>query len=184
MILSPIFLVLIILSITILIVFVVLYNRLNTCYNQIQNAASSLDALFIKRHDLIPNLITVIKQYKAYEKEVLEKITALRVEGSTAQEYKEDNPLTKAIGNLMVQVENYPDLKADRQFERLQYIWTEIEAEISSGRRYLSASITWYNDYIKKFPSNIIAGIFGYKLYTWERASKEQRAELSAQELF
>lgn len=179
-----IILIIVIIIIACIIYGIKLYNNLNTSHNQISNAESSLDALFIKRHDLIPNLIQVINQNTTYEKDVLEKIMQLRTINGGEQEYSEDNSLSTAIKNLIVQVENYPVLKANEQFTRLIYTWNEVEEQISAGRRYLSSSITWYNDNVKTFPSNVVASIAGFKQYEWQKATTEQRKEIVAEEFF
>lgn len=162
------------------------YNSIKTAQNQIQNALSSLDALLIKRHDLIPNLITLLRQYMAHEKETLEKITTLRSQANTPpqMEYVHDNELNKAIKGLMIQVENYPDLKANDQFMNLQYAWNEAEEEIAAGRRFVSASITDYNNQISTFPGNIIAGSMNAVTYQWQQASEAQRQNINAEQLF
>jgi LemA protein len=160
------------------------YNRLNTRRNQIENAKSSLDALFIKRNDLIPNLITVTKQYTNYEKDVLDKITQLRQTSQPSADYRQDDETAALMKRLMIQVENYPELKAHTQFTNLQYSWNEVEEQISAGRRYLSASITQYNDAVRIFPSNIIASLFGFRTHQWERATDAQRQPVNAENLF
>jgi LemA protein len=160
------------------------YNKLNKRRNQIENAKSSLDALFIKRNDLIPNLITVTKQYAQYEKETLDKITQLRQLSQSTAAYQQDDELSTLMKQWMIQVENYPELKAHKQFTNLQYSWNEVEEQISAGRRYLSASITGYNDVVRVFPSNIIAGLFNFKAHQWERATDGQRQAVNAQDLF
>ena len=178
---------LIILFAVLLVLIVVLaanYNRLNTRRNQIENAKSSLDALFIKRNDLIPNLITVTKQYMSYEKSLLDKITQLRQSAHTAVDYQKDDEMSALMKQLMIQVENYPDLKAQSQFTNLQYSWNETEEQISAARRYLSASITQYNNAVRIFPSNIIAGMFGFHIYEWERATDAQRQPINAEKMF
>lgn len=179
-----ILLIIVLAAVSLIIYGIKLYNNLNTSRNQISNAESSLDALFIKRHDLIPNLIHVIKQNAEYEKEVLEKVAQLRSQSKGEQEYQEDSSLSSAVKNLIVQVENYPVLKANDQFTRLVHTWNDVEEQISAGRRYLSSSITWYNDCIKVFPSNIVASASGFKPYEWERATTEQRKEIKAEEYF
>jgi LemA protein len=168
----------------VIIILISAYNKLNRNRNQIENAKSSLDALFIKRNDLIPNLITVTKQYTQYEKETLDKITKLRQMPQTNSAYQQDDELSALMKKVMVQVENYPELKAHTQFTNLQYSWNEIEEQISAGRRYLSASITEYNDAVRIFPSNIIAGLFHFKTHQWERATDAQRQAVNAQDLF
>jgi LemA protein len=171
-------------ALIILIALVAAYNKLNRTRNQIENAKSSLDALFIKRNDLIPNLITVTKQYTHYEKETLEKIIKLRQTAQRANEYRQDSELSALMKQLIIQVENYPQLKASEQFTNLQYSWNEVEEQISAGRRYLSASITQYNDAVRIFPSNIVAGLFHFSTHKWERATDAQRQAVNGENLF
>lgn len=162
------------------------YNTLNTKKNQINNAKSSLDALFIKRSDLIPNLIATIKQYMDFEKDTLAKITSLRTtsKSNTNDNYLQDTEANKIFKNIMVQVESYPELKANQQFNNLQYSFNECEEQIAAGRRYLSASITDYNNSITTIPTNIVASFTGFKKYEWERATELQRQNVDANELF
>ena len=171
-------------SVIVLLLLIAEYNRLNTRRNQIENAKSSLDALFIKRNDLITNLITVTKQYVNYEKDILERITQLRQTVQPSDNYQKDDELFALMKRLMVQVENYPELKAHSQFTHLQYSWNEVEEQISAGRRYLSASITQYNDAVRVFPSNLIAGWFGFRMQEWERATDAQRQAVNAEITF
>lgn len=166
-----------------LIILWVVYNKLAKKHNQIENAISSTDALFIKRSDLIPNLIAVAKQYANFEKETLEKVIALR--GMNTQTPPEQEKQAQmALQNFMLQVERYPDLKTNQQFMNLQYNMTEVEEQISAGRRYISASITDYNDTVRTFPSNVVANITGFKKYEWQYANSQQRQNINAEELF
>ena len=168
-----------------ILIYISAYNTLNRRKNQIDNAFSSLDALFIKRNDLIPNLIATVRQYMDFEREVLEKITQLRVpKDRTSEEYVQDGEVDKIMKQIMVQVENYPQLKASQQFSNLQYSFNECEEQLSAGRRYLSASITDYNNAVTTFPSNVVAGISGMKKHEWERATDAQRQNVDANELF
>lgn len=168
----------------VIIAFIALYNKLTTKRNQIQNAISSLDALFIKRADLIPNLISFVKQYMAFEKDTLEKITQLRVNTPNSTQYLNDSEGTSLMKQLMLTIENYPELKADSQFTQLQYSFNECEEQIAAGRRFLSTSITIYNNQVTTFPSNIVALVFGYKQHQWENANDDQKKSINAQELF
>jgi LemA protein len=86
--------------------------------------------------------------------------------------------------NLMVQVESYPDLKANSQFSNLQFSWNEAEEQIAAGRRFVAASITDYNDTISTFPGNIIASMTGSEKYEWQRATSEQIQNINADKLF
>ena len=164
-------------------IFISQYNGLAKNRNQIENAISSLDAIFIKRAELIPNLVEVVKRYMTFEEDTLEKITAMRTSNHKLNEHTE-NVGKQAVKSIMLQLENYPDLKADSQFTNLQYSWNEVEEQISAGRRYISASVTNYNNSIDTFPGNIIARFFGFKAYEWQYASEEKKKEINAKSLF
>lgn len=161
------------------------FNKLKQRHNQINNAFSSLDALFIKRNDLIPNLVASVKEYMNFERDTLEKITSLRVPASrTSKDYVQDGEADKIMKQIMIQAENYPQLKASQQFTNLQYSFNECEEQIAAGRRYLSSSITMYNDAVVSFPGNIVAGMCGMKMHEWERATEAQRQNVNAADLF
>lgn len=165
-------------------VFISKYNNLKRRRNQIDNASSSLDALFIKRSDMIPNLVATVKKYTDYESDVLEKITQLRQPVKGSEEYVNGGETDKLLKQLMIQVENYPALKANQQFNNLQYSINECEEQIAAGRRYLSASITYYNNAVTTFPSNIIAGMCNMQKYEWERATESQRQNVNVNDMF
>lgn len=175
----------IVIAVILVLVYISSYNKLKKRKNQIENAFSVLDALFIKRNDLIPNLVATVKQYMTFERDVLEKITNLRTPTNhSSQEYIKNGEMDKLMKQIMVQVENYPQLKASQQFLSLQHSFNECEEQIAAGRRYLSASITDYNDAVTIFPSNIVAGMTGMRRYQWERAAESQRENVDANELF
>jgi len=165
-------------------IYISFFNVLKTKRNQIENAFSALDALFIKRSDLIPNLISVAKQYMEFEKETLMEITKQRSPSRSSQEYVNGGEADKIMKQFMLQVENYPDLKTNQQFLSLQHSFNECEEQIAAGRRFLSASITDYNNSVVTFPGNIVAGMNGMKTHEWERASDSQRQNVDAKNLF
>lgn len=166
-------------------VFISKFNTLKTSRNQIDNAFSSLDALFIKRNDLIPNLVATVKQYMTFEKETLDAITKLRVPANrSSEEYVKDAEADKLMKQILIQAEAYPELKASQQFSNLQYSFNECEEQIAAGRRYLSASITQYNNAVTTFPGNIVASLIGMRTHEWERATNAQRENVNAQDLF
>ncbi|WP_315062714.1 LemA family protein [Capnocytophaga leadbetteri] len=166
------------------------FNGINKRRNQIENAISSLDALFIQRAELIPNLIETAKQYMAFEKETLTKIAELRKPINLSDITESDNPYAGtdstgvALKAFMLQAEAYPELESNQQFNYLQRQLTECEEQLSAGRRFLSASITDYNDAIVVFPKNLIANAFGFKKYQWQYATTEQRKAVDAKALF
>ncbi len=161
-------------------------NRIKFLQNQIENALFLLDRTLIKRHDLIPNLITLLKQYMSYEKDTLEKIIQLRTQKtpSPKSEYTQDSELNKTMKDLMVQVENYPELKANSQFSDLHFSWNEAEEQIAASRRFVAASINDYHDIITTFPVNIIAKMTRSVKYEWQRATSEQIKDINVAELF
>ncbi|WP_271784262.1 LemA family protein [Aquimarina algiphila] len=169
--------------IALIVMLVMIFNKLIRVRNQIENAISSLDALFIKRSDLLPNLITLVKQYIDYESTTLEKVTALRNVNSTSTA-TEDKQGTEVVKGLMLQLEAYPELKASTQFTHLQASWNEVEEQISAGRRYVSSTITNYNNAIGSFPANIIATAIGMKKREWEYASETQKQNVDAKNYF
>lgn len=171
-------------AVIILWVYISNYNTLNRRKNQIQNSLSSLDALFIKRHEMIPNLVSVVKQYTAYESDVLDKITKLRQPQAGSKGYLNEGETDKLLKQLMVQVENYPELKANQQFNNLQYSINECEEQIAAGRRYVSSSITSYNNQVTTFPGNIIANMCGMKVHEWQTASDVQRENADVGDMF
>jgi len=180
-----IFFALIAVVIILIIVYISQFNSIKTARNQIENAKSSLDALFIKRNELIPNLVAVLEKYTVFEKEVLEKITSLRkLASQNSKDYQSEGDTDKLLKQLMIQVENYPELKANQQFNNLQYSINECEEQIAAGRRYLSASITFYNNRVTTFPGNIVAGMANMNVHEWERATQEQREKIEVKNIF
>jgi LemA protein len=163
--------------------FIAQYNKIIRSKNQIENSISSLDALYIKRSDLIPNLVAIVRQYMKFEESTLEKVTSMRT-STSATNPSIENDGSSLLKGMMVQLENYPELKANTQFTNLQFSWNESEEQISAGRRYVSASVTEYNNRITMFPSNLIASLFALKTYEWKYAKKEQQENINANELF
>lgn len=172
-----------------LIIGIVIYNSLIGKRNQVTNAFSAIDVMLKKRFDLIPNLVEVVKQYMNYEQETLTKIVALRakaVSGNLTDQEKTDldTQLSGAVKGLMVNVESYPDLKANSNFNNLQSTWTESEEQIAAARRTYNAVVTDYNNAIMMFPGNMFAGMLGYTKIDVLATPEEERKNISAKELF
>lgn len=171
------------------VIVIALYNSLIYKKNKVEKAFSSIDVMLKKRYDLIPNLVETVKQYMTHEKETLLKITEWRSAAmtggvSTAERSKLDSQIGKAMGNIMVAVENYPDLKANENFMMLQRSWNEVEEQLSAARRAFNAAVTEYNNAIEMFPSNIMASIMGYKRKEVLVIPEEERKNVNAKELF
>jgi len=169
--------------------FVVMYNSLIGKKNNVENAFGSVDVMLKKRYDLIPNLVETVKQYMTHEKETLTKITELRTRAMSGGMSSDDkvsleNQLTKAIGGIMVAVENYPDLKASDNFDMLQRSWNEAEEQISAARRSYNAAVTTYNNGVEMFPTNIIANMLNYSRKEVFEIPETERQNISAKNLF
>lgn len=167
----------------------VLYNSLISKKNQANNAFAGIDALLKKRYDLIPNLVSMVQKYMQHEKSTLTEITELRakaVSGQLSDDEKVslENKMTKALGGIMVAVENYPDLKANQNFLQLQAALNEIEEQISAARRAYNAAITDYNNAIEMVPTNVLASMMNYKLRKLFEMPEAERKNVDVKSLF
>ncbi|MCK4993412.1 MAG: LemA family protein [Candidatus Omnitrophica bacterium] len=166
-----------------------LYNSLVGKKNQVENVFASIDTLLKKRYDLIPNLISTVQTYMQHERGTLTEITELRakaISGNISDDEKVelDNKVTKAIGGIMVAVENYPDLKANQNFMQLQKSLTEIEEQISAARRAYNASVTDYNNAVEMVPTSILASIMHYQRKQVFEISQKERQNVDVKNLF
>jgi len=133
----------------------------------VREASSGIDVQLKRRHDLIPNIVDTVKGYSQYERKLLEDVTSLRsnvIEGSNLKEKnKVENELSKALKSIFAVAENYPDLKANKNFLDLQKTLSEIEDQIQLARRYFNGTVRNYNILVESFPSNLLAHIFKFK---------------------
>lgn len=147
--------------------FVSIYNSLIGLRNRVKNAWSQIDVQLKRRHDLIPNLLEAVKGYMKHEREIMENITKYRSQAMDASSVGDkaaaEGLLSGALGQLRVQVENYPDLKANQNFLALQEELTSTENKISFSRQAYNDQVLFFNNKIQMFPSNIIAGMFSFK---------------------
>jgi len=144
------------------------YNGLVKLRNLVQEAWKQIDVELQRRHDLIPNLVETVKGYAAHEKGTFEEVTNARAAASNpgaspAQQAAQENVLTQALGKLFAVVENYPELKANVNFQQLQAELTNTEDRIAAGRRFYNANVRTLNTKIETFPTSIVAGMFGFK---------------------
>ncbi len=161
--------VIIIIVIIVLIVFWVisLYNSLVKLRNRRQNAFADIDVQLRQRHDLVPQLVETVKGYASHEKELLLKVTEARTAAMAAgpidDKIKAEQQLTAALQGLKVQVEAYPDLKANQNFLQLQEELSDIENKLAAARRFFNGATTEYNNSVESFPGNLIARNFGFQ---------------------
>jgi len=163
---------LIFLGLVVLLVFWVIgiYNRMVRLRNNRQNAFADIDVQLKQRHDLVPQLVEVVKGYATHERELLTRITEARAAAMGATTINDkiaaETRLSSALQGLRVQVEAYPDLKANQNFLQLQEELSDIENKLAAARRFFNAATTEYNNSIETFPANMIAGPFGFKRET------------------
>lgn len=178
-----------IIIIVLLLIGVGIYNSLIGKKNQVSNAFSAIDVMLKKRFDLLPNLVETVKQYMQYESNLLTKVVELRAKAvngnlSNDEKLELDKQLSSSVKGLMVNVENYPDLKANHNFLNLQSTWTESEEQIAAARRTYNAAVTDYNNAIMMFPGNMFAGMLNYQQIFVLANTEEERKNTSAKELF
>lgn len=143
------------------------YNQLVTLRERIKEAISSIDVQLKRRIDLIPNLIETVKGYAKHEKQLLENVTSARsslMQAKTPEQKAEaNNMLTDTLKSLFAVAESYPDLKASANFSKLQDELTDTEDKIAYSRQFYNSNVLSFNTKIKTFPTNLIAGQFGFK---------------------
>ncbi len=147
---------------------IVQYNWLVSLRNYISESWSNVDTELKRRYDLIPNLVATVKGYAAHEREVLERVTQLRERcvannGSPAEQARDEVQLVDALKQLLVVVENYPQLKADQHFLKLQQELITTENRIQAARRFYNGNVRDYRNKCETFPSNLVAQMFGFQ---------------------
>jgi Uncharacterized conserved protein len=158
------------------------YNGLVRLRFNRENAFADIDVQLKQRHDLIPQLVESVKGYMKHESTVLTEITNARSNAIKATNLNEridaENQLSSALRGLNVAVEAYPDLKANQNFMNLQMEIADIENKLAASRRFFNSATKEYNAATAVFPSNIIAGMFGFKAEPFFDLGNEQREKL------
>lgn len=175
------FIILLIIVGALVLIAVGMYNSLVTLRNRCENAWSQVDVQLRRRYDLIPNLVETVKGYAKHEREVFEKVTQARTAAIDAKTVKDqgqaENVLSGALKSLFAVAEAYPDLKANQNFLMLQEELAGTESKIAYARQFYNDVTMKFNNQQQVFPSNIIAGMFGFKTRDYfeigEAAAKE-----------
>ncbi|HFK5560722.1 TPA: LemA family protein [Elizabethkingia anophelis] len=143
------------------------YNKLVKFRNLVQEAWSSIDVMLKKRYDLIPNLVETVKGYATHERETLDSVTQARTmaknAGSVQEKEVAEKNLNQAMMNLFAVAEQYPDLKANTNFQQLQNELSSLESDIEKSRRYYNGTVRENNTLVESFPSNIIANMYKFE---------------------
>lgn len=143
-----------------------IYNSIVALEENVNSEFSNVSVMLERRADLIPNLVSTVKGYASHEQAAIDSVTKARenlLQAKTIEEKGEaNNELTSALNALMVIVENYPDLKANQNFIQLSDELAGTENRIATARRDYNDAVKAYNSKVKKFPTNLIAGMFGF----------------------
>lgn len=157
-----------------------IYNSLVRLRVQVDNAWSDIDVQLKRRHDLIPNVVETVKGYAGHERETLESVTAARAraQGASgpAERAQAEAGLTRALGSLFAVAEAYPQLQAAGGFRDLQATLAGIEEAVQNARRYYNAVVRDFNTRIETVPSNLVAGLFGFRQREFFEADAAERA--------
>ncbi len=152
-------------------------NNLVSMEAEVDAAFANIDTNLQRRADLIPNLVNTVKGYAAHEQDAIDSVTEARAKlagASTVEEKAEaDSALTAALNNLLVIVENYPDLKASANFTQLADELAGTENRIATARRDYNEAVQTYNTAIRKFPNSLVAGLFGFTQKEYFQASDD-----------
>ena len=157
-----------------------IYNTLVKLRNNRENAFANIDVQLKQRHDLIPQLVATVKGYAQHEKELLTRVTEARAAAMSAtginDKIQAENQLSSALAGLKVSLEAYPDLKANQNFLQLQNEISDIENKLAATRRYFNTATRELNNKVQTFPSNILAGMFGFQKEPMFEVPREERA--------
>lgn len=152
------------------------YNGVDSLSEEVDNKFATIDTMLQRRADLIPNLVNTVKGYTNQEQAVIDSVTDARAKLAGANSVEEkanaDQELTSALNNLLVVVENYPDLKSSQNFINLSDELAGTENRIATARKDYNDAVKEYNTKIKRFPTNIVSGMFGYGEKEYFQASE------------
>lgn len=167
--------------------FITLYNSLVRKKNDCEESWSGIAVQMKRRYDLIPNLVETVKGYATHEKDLFEKVTKARTAAMSAntmqEKAKSENMLSSTLKSLFAVAENYPDLKANQNFLKLQDEVTDTEDKLQAARRFYNNAVKSLNTAVESVPTNIVAGMFGFKkreffeLEEGEKAAAEKPVE-------
>ncbi|MEA3248917.1 MAG: LemA family protein [Patescibacteria group bacterium] len=160
---------------------IVVYNKLITMRNRVDEAWSDIDVQLKRRYDLIPNLVETVTGYATHERETLEKViqarnTAMAAEGRQ-DKAEAENMLSQTLKSLFAVAENYPDLKASQNFLQMQDDLKDTEDKIQAARRFYNANVRDFNTKIQIFPNNVIAGQLKFTKYDFFEIGRAEERE-------
>ena len=163
---------------------IVLYNRMVSLRQVVNQAWADISVQLKQRHDLVPNLVETVKGYAAHERGTFEAVTQARnaavAASSPDAQAKAENVLTGALRQLFAVAEAYPDLKANQNFLQLQSDLSDLENKIAAARRFFNNAVQEFNTAIQSFPMVVIAGPMGFTQRTFYDVDESERAAVNA----
>ena len=161
---------------------IAVYNGLIVNRNRVKEAFSDVNIQLKRRYDLIPNLVETVKGYATHESQTLEKVIqarnmAMATKGDLKEQAKAENILSGTLKSLFAVSENYPELKANENFLKLQFELTDTEDKIKAARRFYNTNVLALNNKIEMFPSNIIASMFHFEKQEFFELDEDEAKE-------
>ena len=185
----------IMLIVAVLVVLLVLLIPLYSMYvsliqkkNKVKESMGGIDVQLKKRYDLIPNILVIANKFMEHERGLITEITNLRTQASNLRADRDtiskkldlDTQIANKMGQLMVNVENYPQLKSDQTMANAMQTYNELEEHIAAARRFYNSAVNDINNSIEIFPSSLVAGMLGLTVYPFFEASEEAKKEINA----
>lgn len=179
--------------VAILVISYLIYLSLITKKNKVKEAFSSIDVQLNKRYDLIPNILVIANKFMEHERGLIEEVTKLRAQAvktptdfnNMDQKLKLDGEIQKQMGQLMISVENYPQLKSDQTMIQSMQTYNEVEEHIAASRRFYNAAVLELNNAVEIFPSSVIAAMLNIKAISFfEVEDPKARERVDAQQFF
>lgn len=164
-----------------------IYVQLIKKKNKVKEAEGSVDVQLKKRYDLIPNILTIAKKFMEHERSLIEDITKLRTQAAKANEMSEkiklDNAIKGKMEQLMINVENYPQLKSDATMVQTMQTYAEVEEHIAAARRFYNSAVNELNNAVEIFPSSVIAGMLNIKAKPFFEVQENERRPINASDI-
>jgi len=165
--------------------FVYIYNKLVVGKNRVEEAKADIDVQLKRRFDLIPNLIETVKGYKEYESDTFARITELRTRAISEKDFKEVDEINKEISkelrSLFINVEAYPELKANTNFLNLQEELVDTENKIQAARRFYNNVVKEFNILTEVLPSNLVATLLRYRRFDMLSIGDDERENIKVE---
>ena len=179
----------VVVTVVVLAVLCILYSCYVTvirCKNSVLEALSGIDVQLKKRHDLVPNILTIAKRFMEHEKEIFENITELRsramsANSGTKEKFAAEAKLDNLMSQLLVNVENYPELKSDSMMVQAMTTYNEVEEHIAAARRFYNSALTQIRNTVQIFPGSLFANLATDVMgYSYFEATEADRAAVDA----